>query len=59
MRGISCFFVILSITIVITGCAYHGSTVETGKPINEGYVSRIEKGKSTGADILAWFGAPT
>jgi hypothetical protein len=43
----------------LVSCAYHSSSVQTGKVIEKNKVDTIVKGKTTGGAILTSFGAPT
>jgi hypothetical protein len=45
--------------LIISGCHYNTSTAETGKQISDKVVSGIIDGKTTGSQIISWFGAPT
>ncbi|MCX8031547.1 MAG: hypothetical protein N3A59_08240 [Thermodesulfovibrionales bacterium] len=42
----------------LVGCAVHGVRTETGNPINEANVRKIENGKTTASEVLGLFGAP-
>lgn len=51
--------IIGSLILAICGCGYHGVKHESGRPIDENLVRKIENGKTTSDEILAMFGAPT
>ncbi len=51
--------VIVFLIALISGCAYHGIKQETGREIDEGKVSQIQRNVTTSSDVLLWFRAPT
>ncbi len=49
--------IMLSI-IFLSGCAIMPISGEVGKPFDENLISRIQRGKTTKAEINQWFGVP-
>ena len=52
-------FAFCLVCLFISGCSYHSGKVETGKELDQSSIEKIEDGKTTGSQILVWFGAPT
>lgn len=48
---------LLAALALLQGCVT--TRYETGRSIDESKVDRIQKGETTSANILEWFGAPT
>lgn len=48
---------VMFMTLLLCGCMR--SSMKYGNQIDETKVQKIEKGKTTGEEILGWFGSPT